>query len=338
MSMSLLDIFDSIGSPSKEPADKPLYAVMSVSGYPNYFVGKDKESFACFLVATGEPVGTSHPPIRLESLDAQFELRCRVKKTNKQGREGTFTVIRCRDSDRKMTRYFFSVCEAIVRVLGETPTRAQIARAINRLAAIFQKIRQPSARSLNGLFGELYLLLRSRDTAVALSAWRSNDHARFDFSTDDVRLDVKATGGRNRIHTFSYEQCNPPSGTVAAVASLHAEQAAGGESILSITKQIESQVSSNADLVFKLHETVAATLGANLNRNLQRKYDLRLAASSLKFFELKNVPAIRGILPVGVSDVHFRSDLSGIDAVSIDGLIDRNPKFWELLPSRDESA
>ena len=77
-------------------------------------------------------------------------------------------------------------------------------------------------------------------------------------------MDVKATSGRNRVHTFSYEQCNPPLGTVAAVASLHTEQAAGGESILSILNQIEYRVSFNADLVFKLHETVSATLGTKL--------------------------------------------------------------------------
>ena len=330
--MSLLDIFDSIDSPTKEPTDKPLYAVMPVIGYPNYFVGKDKESLACLLVATGKPVSRTHPPIRLENLDAQFELPCRVTRINKPGREGTFTVIRCRNSERKVTHYFLSVCEAILRVLGETPTRSQIARAVNHLASIFQKIRQPSARSLNGLFGELYLLLRSRNTAAALSAWRSNEHARFDFSVDDVRMDVKATSSRNRVHTFSYEQCNPPLGTVAAVASLHAEQAAGGESILSILNQIEYRVSFNADLVFKLHETVAATLGTSLNSCLQRRYDLRLAESSLKFFDLEIVPAIRGRLPDGVSAVHFHSDLSRLQPTSIDALIDRDPKFWELLP------
>ena len=336
MNISLLDIFESIEPPSGEPPDTPIYAVMPVPGYPSYFVGKDSESLACLLVATNGPDGRSHPPIRLESLDAQFELRCHLRKSMEQRREGIFTVIRCRESDREMTRYFLFVCETMVRVLGEQPTRAYIARAVNRLAAIFQRVRQPSARSLNGLFGELYLLLRSKNTAAALSAWRAHANARFDFTDADVRLDVKATGGRNRIHTFSYDQCNPPPGTVTAIASLHAEQAAGGLSIFSIMNQIESQVSSNTDLVFKLHETVVETLGANVNQSLQRRYDMRLADSSLQFFSLEEVPAIRGPLPAGVSDVHFRSDLSGLAPVTIEALIDRDPKFWDLLPGGGE--
>lgn len=338
MSLRFADIFEGICPRLLEPSDKPVYAAMQVPGFRNYFVGKDRESLACLLVSTDHQAGRSHPPIRLESLDVQFELRCHLKKTNEHVREGNFTVIRCRDGSREITRYFLSVCEMILRMLGDHPTRERIATVVNRLATIFQKIRQPSARPLHGLFGELCLLLHSRNATEALAAWRANDYARFDFSDGDVRLDVKASGSRNRLHTFSYEQCNPPAGTIPVVASLYAEQAAGGVSLSSLMNQIEARVSSNADLVFKLHENVAATLGTSLKESLQRCYDMRLATSSLLFFNLEDVPAIRGPLPAGVSDVHFRSNLSALPPVSIETLIDRDPKFWDLLPIAAESA
>lgn len=332
MATGLADIFEAVHPPPADASDKPLYAVMPVPGHSSYFVGKDRESLACLLVATSDQTGRPPPPIRLESLDAQFELRCQLKKGREPEQEGIFTVIRCRDSDGETTRYFLSVCETILRMLGDCPARAQIGTAVNRLAAIFQRIRQPPARPLNGLFGELYLLLRSGNAVRALTAWRADENARFDFSDGDVRLDVKATGGRSRVHTFSYEQCNPPSGTIAVVASLHAEQAAGGMSLRSLLNQIEARVSGHADLVLKLHETVAATLGASLNDGLSRRFDMRLAESSLRFFCLEDVPAIRGPLPAGVSDVHFRSDLSALPPLSIEALIDRDPVFWDLLP------
>ena len=336
MPIGLADIFEGICPPSAEPSDKPLYAVMPVPNHSGYFVGKDRESLACLLVSTNDQTGRPHPPIRLESLDAQFELRCHLKKTSEPEGEGTFTVIRCRDSDSETTRYFLSVCETILRMLGDQPARTQVATAVNRLAAIFQRVRQPPARPLNGLFGELYVLLRSRHAVRALAAWRVDERARFDFSDGEVRLDVKATGNRSRLHTFSYEQCNPPSGTVAVVASLHAEQTAGGPSLRSVIYEIEARVSAHADLVFKLHETVAATLGASLHDGLSRCFDMRLAGSSLRFFSLEGVPAIRGPLPMGVSDVHFRSDLSALPPISIEALIDRDLIFWDLLPSGDE--
>ena len=334
--MGLADIFESICPPSNIPSDKPFYTVMQVPGHSNYFVGKDTESLACFLVSTSDQAGRPHPPIRLESLDAQFELRCHLRQASEPGREGIFTVIRCRDGDSETTRYFLSICDTILCVLGDEPTRIQIASAVNRLAAIFQKVRQPAMRPLKGLFGELYLLLRSANAAKALAAWRADANARFDFSDGDVRLDVKAAGGRSRLHTFSYDQCNPPSGTVAVVASLCAEQISGGASLHSIINQIKTRVSAHADLVFKLHETVAATLGASLKDGLSRCFDIRLAESSLQFFNLEDVPAIRGPLPAGVSDVHFRSDLSALSPVSIEALIDRDPVFWDLLPNENE--
>lgn len=332
MLAGLADIFEGIDAPFAEPSDRPLYAVMPVPGHVSYFVGKDRESLACLLVSTGDRTRRPHPPIRLESLDAQFELHCHLKKSGEPEQEGTFTVIRCRENDSKTTRYFLSVCETILRMLGDNPTRAHIATAVNRLAAIFQKIRQPPARPLNGLFGELYLLWRSGNAVRALTSWRVDENARFDFADGDVRVDVKATGGRGRIHSFSYEQCNPPSGTIAVVASLHAEQAAGGMFLRTLMEQIEARVSAHADLVLKLHETVAATLGASLNDALSRRFDMRLAESSLQFFSLEDVPAIRGVLPSGVSDVHFRSDLSTLAPLSVEALIDRDPVFWDLLP------
>jgi len=247
MPAGLADIFEGIHTPFAEPSDRPFYAVMPVPGHASYLVGKDRESLACLLVSTSDRTGRPHSPIRLESLDAQFELHCHLKKSGEPEQEGTFTVIRCRESDSETTRYFLSVCETILRVLGDDPTRAQIATAVNRLAAIFQKIRQPPARPLNGLFGELYFLLRSGNAVRALTAWRVDENARFDFVDGDVRLDVKAAGGRNRVHTFSYEQCNPPSGTIAVVASMHVEQIAGGPSLRSVVGQIESRVSGHSD-------------------------------------------------------------------------------------------
>ena len=105
MPTALADIFKGICPPSKEPSDKPLYAVMAVPGHSGYFVGKDRESLACLLVSTGEQAGRPHSPIRLESLHAQFELRCHLTKANQPEREGTLTVIRCRRSRTGVPRF-----------------------------------------------------------------------------------------------------------------------------------------------------------------------------------------------------------------------------------------
>ena len=79
---ALADIFNGIRPPLAEESAKPLYAVMAIPSHSGNFVGKDKESLPCLLVSTSDQAGRPHPPIRLESLDARFELRCHLKKAN----------------------------------------------------------------------------------------------------------------------------------------------------------------------------------------------------------------------------------------------------------------
>jgi len=337
MGIELVEIFESIRAPAIEVPAKPVYAVIPVPGSTSYFLGKDAEALPCLLVATVDKPGRLQPPIRLESLDVQFDLACHVRKERAVDQQGTFTVIRCRSHDLETVRYFLSVCETILRILGDDPTRAGLSSVVQRLAAIFQKMQKAPTRSIDGLIGELYFLWRSANPVRALNAWRTDENARFDFSDGDVRIDVKATGRRSRVHTFSYDQCNPPPGTLAIVASLFIERAANGMTLQSLLGEIERMATAQADLVFKLHEVAVGTLGASLNESLSQRFDVRLADSSLSLFDLRDVPAIRGPLPVGVSDVHFRSDLSPLRALSIQALIDRDPVFWDLLPRTEDA-
>ena len=337
MSVSLEALFETIVAPAGGAAENPLYAVLPVAGYQSYFVGKDRDSCACLLVTTVDRVQRQSPPIRLESLDVQFEIPCHLKKGHEPEQQGQFTVIRCRSLDRETVRYFLSVCDTILRVVGDRPTQRAVSSAVHRLAAIFQQTKNPPARTVNGLFGELYLISLSANPVRALTVWRVDETARFDFVDGDVRLDVKATGGRIRTHIFSYEQCNPPVGTTAVAASMFVERLSKGITLQSLIDDIVAKVSSHFDLMFKLHEVIAATLGTSLNEAMAVAFDAHLAESSLRFFNLANVPAIRSSLPEGVSDVHFHSDLSAADILLVQDLIAHDPVFGDLLPRQSET-
>ncbi len=335
MSAQLAGLYEGVVPPHDDDPSKPLYAGQPIPGHSSYLIGKDREGHACLLVTGMDEPGKMQSPIRLENLDVQFELRCHLRRNREADRIGTFTVIRCRSLDGETIRYFLTVCETIIQVIGDKPRLREVAAAVHRLAAIFQKIEKPPARPVNGLFAELYLIWRSGNSAKAVAAWRMDDTARFDFSHSNIRLDVKAASGRLRAHTFSYEQCNPPPGTIAVVASLLAERVPVGLSVGFLIEEIRTRISAGSELVLKLHDVVTGTLGASLNEALRVTFDEKLAASSLGFFELNDVPAIRGSLPNGVSEVHFRSDLSALPSLSVHALVDRDPMFWDLLPRGD---
>jgi hypothetical protein len=310
----------------------PLYAVVPVPGQQSYFIGRDEAGRACLLIRSDDNPAEFHPPIRLKNFDAQFALRCRLRRGSQLEYDGIFNVICCRSPDPDIIKYFFSVCGLILQLAGPEPRASDIAQAVTRLAAIFQRMQSPPSRPVNGLFGELYFLWRSANLARAVIAWREDDAARFDFSDGDIRLDIKVTTGRSRVHSFSYEQCNPPPATIAVVASLFVERASGGTSLKAIFDDISARIAKKPDLVLKLHEVVVETLGETISEALSVRFDIGLTGSSIRYFKLNDIPAIRGKLPPGVSDIHFRSDLSFASAISPQRLIDMDPKFWDLLP------
>jgi hypothetical protein len=328
MPLSLGPLFEGLPAPN---ADHLIYSVAHIPGYPAYFIGKDNNANACLLIAAPDKEARRQAPIRLESLEATFDISSVIKRAGKVT-EGTFTVVRCRSNDTEIVRYFLSVGETLLRILGPNPNRLAISDTITRLAHIFQRLQSPAARSVNGLFGELFLIRQSQSPFRSLAAWRTQDTSRFDFNTGSVRIDVKTAAGRQRIHTFSYDQCNPPSGTTAVAASLFVEQAAGGVSLQEIIREIEGLVATNAELVLKLHDTVAETLGRSLSEALRIRFDHRLSASSLQFYDLRSIPAIRAEPPHGVSDIHFRSDLSSATQADTRGLVVRTPSLADFLP------
>src|SRR5205085_2192318 len=97
------------------------------------------------LIAMGDDTTTVQAPIRLEAIDVQFDLRCQLSKGADAPREGVFTVIRCRSSDRETIRYFLSVCQTLIKMLGDNPRRRAVASAVNRLVAIFRRVQNPPA-------------------------------------------------------------------------------------------------------------------------------------------------------------------------------------------------
>ena len=111
-----------------------------------------------------------------------------------------------------------------------------------------------------------------------------------------------------------------------------AERIASGISLQSLIERIEQHLGGDANLILKVREVVAATLGNGLSDALSAAFDGKLADSSLRFFRLSEVPAVRGALSPGVSDVHFSSDLSAIPSASFESLLEQCSDLECLLP------
>lgn len=333
MPQSLSHILETIPASPQTPDSQAIrYHVRPIPSAAGHYFGRTSNGVPCMLLASRDRVARA--PVRLAAIEVSFAVPCWIAIPGDAERMETLTAVSCTSGDPELQRYFTHVCETILRIVGPNPTLRDIIEAVRRLVDLFQKLSRPPRRPVTGLFGELLAIHSATSPSAAVQAWRSTVDDRFDFSIDDLRLEVKASSTRQRAHSFSLEQCTPPSGTTGILISLFVESTGGGLSLLDLMQRIEQQLGGDSDLVMKLQETAADALGASAAAALQMRFDDRLARTSLQIYDLLVVPALRTGIPPEVSQVRFRSDLSQVPAASIANLVTRCPRARDLLPAK----
>ena len=302
------------------PSEASYLVVSLGGGFENWFVGIDDQEHPSILVQSDSAPSRQPPPIKLENLDVQFHVPCKIERAGEPTDSTTCSVMRLNSIDPAIRDVFFSVCDSIVAMLGNRPQEIELSKAMRRLAAIFRKMLAPPTRTLSGLFGELSLIYRALLPHELIRDWREGDEDPYDFSSNDLKVEVKSTSTRRRVHEFAFEQCNPPSGASGLVASVFVERAGRGTTIWELQVLIEARITGRPDAILKLREVVAQTLGTSLRQADHIFFDLTLATGSIAFFDLKEIPALRDELPPNVSQVRFTSDLSAAQEVRIEAL------------------
>ncbi|RRA49308.1 PD-(D/E)XK motif protein [Acidipila sp. EB88] len=323
--MNLLALFQALESPDEPGLPIATFSVAPVEGFTSFMVGKDGRGRGALLVAGAHKVNL--PAIKLQAVEAYFGLRCSLQTSGQEPTSTRLSIIQCPVSDDETIRFFFSICATLVSLLGDNPTSDDLWASVNRIASLFQKLLRAPKRSLDGLFGEIFIIWQSVNPLSAIRLWRLTEEARFDFVGERLRLDVKTTSSHHRSHVLSFEQTNPPADTIGIFASLFVEQVNSGTSLGDLIEDLEERLSSEPEQIFRLQEQLAATLGATLHTALAAKFDVQLTTDSLRFFKAVDVPAIRGESPMGVSDIHFRSDFTQALTSELNVLIQEAPEL-----------
>ncbi|MBN9002415.1 MAG: PD-(D/E)XK motif protein [Rhizobiales bacterium] len=290
------------------------FSATAIPDFPNHFVGRNSSGEPCILIKTSD--NGFQAPLKLAALEIQFCIPCEVVPLTGSTEHRQFSVLTCTSPDAELRSYFLHLMDTIIRIIGPRPSLHMLSEAIGKLVEILQQLAKPARRSVIGLFAELTIIALSKVPTACVMAWRSGADHRFDFALEDARLEVKATSDRVRTHHFSLEQCTPSRGTHAIVASMFVEPNGAGQSLGDLLDDVGQRLEGNMQALLKLRTVVANALGSALPTALQMRFDNVLARATLAFFRAEDIPAIRDAIPHGVSSVKFRSDLTGVSALS----------------------
>jgi hypothetical protein len=288
--------------------DQPgTFSVIPPHAQPAYYVGRDDSGCAALLIRTTG--ASSRVPLLLAGIEARFSVACRIEERDREVRTENLTVVSCRSPNREVERYFLTTMEFLASTLGPNPTVAAVAEMVDRMVDLFQRLTKPPKKNIVGLVGELLVIWAAADPAAAVRAWRMDQDERYDFAAGALRIDAKAPTTDRRAHEVSFEQANPPAGTLGVLASFIVQPSGGGFTLSELLSDIEARIQVH-DLILKLRTVVADTLGRDIQTALSWSFDLARAISSARVYDVSKIPAIKPPLPEGVSGVRFLVDLS----------------------------
>lgn len=253
--------------------------------------------------------------IVLENLRIEHDVHCSITSERNEKIDDRFTVVQCLAEDEVLQRYFLDLCDALLTKLPLTPSQRDIADRFDQIAMLFRVLEEPSRQSVQGVWGELFLILASVEPIGMIQAWHDDTNERYDFSVGGYRMEVKTSSTRTRRHHFSFEQANPEPGVNCVIVSLFVEPSTGGRTLGSLWDEVRAYATHDSRLRSRIDQVVLGSLGNQWRLAREKAFDEQLASSSMAYFDVHQIPRISK-LPSGVSEVRFCSDLAAVIPLS----------------------
>lgn len=290
--------------------DTSGFSVRDVPAAPGYKVGRGADGAVALLTP---PDDAPEPPTRLRTLHLEPRALLRFEDAEGLTVEAEHGLVQIWLQGDELLEPFLGVAAVIVRLLGPDPAPGEVSAGLRRLVRIFDPA-QPPRGSVLGLWAELLVIHQSSDVAAMVDAWHAHVDARFDFSAEGSRLEVKATTKDARVHQFNLRQLLPVTGADVVVASVMTTETRAGRSVASFVERIEHRLAGDTARQAMVHEVVADTLGTDWVRHTSRRFDERQAVESFAFLDPDDVPKVHDV-PSEVLEVHLTVDCTDVEHV-----------------------
>ena len=311
----------------RENPAEGYYAAASLPFNKRYKIGITGDDYPMFFVPSTST--TFSVDINMEMITVLFGRVCKICDTSCS--EGIYTIITLKTGDSDIQKYFVDIVCIILEQLPANYSDTTLAQEIQKLTNLFSQLSQPPRKTIQGLWTELLLIEQSTDPDYLIRSWHVDVHDKYDFNDGNDKLEVKSTIRLQRTHSFSIEQLNPNNNSNLIIASIITSFVGQGVNIFELRDRICRRVK---DLYTRYHlnEVILKTIGNDISRISEMYLDYQMAVDSIAYYDARDIPCICiDDVPIGVSNVHFDSDLSGISSIDSSKIPDYQSALFNCI-------
>ena len=295
------------------------FNVIALENMPHK-LGRSQEGFPKFFVWTNS-AWSSVQNIVLEILSVQYNASCQLIDLQGNSEDNVFAIITLRSPEVSLQSYFIDIFLMMLERLPKFPANRELAVEVENLITIFNALKNPPKKKIQGLWAELLVIEQSTQPETLINAWHSSPSAKYDFTLGRDKIEVKSTSSEERIHKFSFDQLHPSANSRLLIASTIVREsgpAADGLSVKDLYDRIRQRVTA-IDSQLRMYTIIAETIGSDLPKLENVFFDYTTAVDYLEFYDYLTVPSIpdENIPPV-VTDITFSSNLNGLVDVRSD--------------------
>ena len=304
-------MIDIINKLANNPPKKDEYRVEEILESLNYFVGIDSEKNICFFIKSKKDPNKDYNPSsrRLTYIDIIFDNQFELKLSSKFIKED-YTLIKLKTDNSLYIDIFLSFCQDLIKSEGDPPLFENIIDRTDALMKIFSKKKSKPTKTEIGLWGELFLISKSKDKDLAIKSWHINNNDQFDFIDGKSIIEVKTTTNNLRVHSFRHEQIISLIQYEGILCSLKTKITNGGMSVGDLTKENSTKIEIETRLIFweKLLDCT------DNPEDFTNKFDTNIADISLSFYDSSKLPHIKSEdIPNGVEKVKYEINIENLE-------------------------
>lgn len=306
--IDLKKIYDKLPLPEKPSSNS--FSAKAIKGFENHRIAKnfnDNPSLLIFISDINQDFFVANQ--NLFNIKVTHNVKCEIE-TNKKVSQNNFSVVSYIGQNDDVKDVFLKTCQVLIKSLGQSPSNKKIKQTVDKFIELFKAIKEPPKKSIQGLWSELFLIEQSNFPEKVILGWHSIPEEKFDFSFDKLRIEVKSSSTESRTHHFSSTQLNPINDTEIIIASILVNTSVAGFSVIDLMNKINGKLDDFPIQKEKLHLLVYSTLGVDIERVDEIKFNYELAKESLRLYKSEDIPKIESTnIPKEVSNVRFTSNL-----------------------------